>query len=171
MEEEYDISPAFKKSKKPSVPEGFFERFYAGVKDEIDALDAFAHLSIRKRTKPKAGMIQVQVPGVLPARKKTRVLSISIWSGIAAVAASLTLFFYISLGDEGSAGAPQSQLVSANTSSKPLENEMMEAYVAYLDEEELVDFIVENNISTSDDLSDDIYDWVESDIEDIYLDL
>jgi hypothetical protein len=173
MEEEHDISSAFKKSNKPLVPEGFFENFYAGIKEEIDAMDAFAHLSIHKRKKPGAVVTAMRVPGssVQPVRKRSRVFTLAVWSTISAVAASMAILFYINRGDEASAGTALSNQLSATTSAKPLENEMMDAYVAYLDEEELIDFIVENDISTSDNMNDDIYDLVESDIEDIYLDL
>ncbi|MBK6525890.1 MAG: hypothetical protein IPG07_10275 [Crocinitomicaceae bacterium] len=43
----------------------------------------------------------------------------------------------------------------------------------YLDEDELVDYIIENDIDMgqTESESDEVYDYVSGDIEDIYLDL
>ncbi|MBL7897961.1 MAG: hypothetical protein JNJ99_05465, partial [Crocinitomicaceae bacterium] len=47
-----------------------------------------------------------------------------------------------------------------------------ETYAAYVDEESIIDYIVENDVDLGEnDTDEDTYDYVNSDIEDIYLDL
>ncbi len=54
------------------------------------------------------------------------------------------------------------------------EEEVFDTYLTYLDEEEIIDFIVDNDINVEDSTSsievEDYFDYSEDDIEDYYLD-
>ncbi len=97
-----------------------------------------------------------------------RILKITFWSTAAAVAAGLTLLFTLNLDST----EPQPEVMT-EISSEITDEESIDTYVAYLDEEELVDFIIENDIDMgqAETESDEVYDYVSGDIEDIYLDL
>ena len=170
MEEEYDIASKFLKSKKPLVPDGFFANFYNSIKDEIDAEDAFLNLNIVKRKKPSipenfSVNFSSEIDKKITPKFKNhgRVIRLSFISAVASVAAVLTILFYLNQNNE------PIQISNAVPTFQQ-DDEAFEAYVAYLDEDEMIDYIVENDISVGES-DDDIYDYVESEIEDTYLDL
>ena len=170
MEEDYDISSKFKKTKKPSVQVGFFENFYVSIKDEIDAEESFAHLNIAKRKKPTLPE-NFSIDFSTDLNKKIndkpnnrgRIIRLSFLSAVASIAAVLTILFYINQNDQ--------PIIFSDTEPVIMQNEeTIDTYVAYLDEDEMIDYILENDINIGDD-EDEIYDYVESEIEDVYLDL
>ena len=174
MEEEYDISSKFVKSKKPSVPEGFFENFYNSMKDEIDAEDAFTNLKIVKRQKPfvpenfKTDFTTDINKKINPkSSNRGRIIRMSFISAVASAAAVLTILFYMNKNDASSEASLQITNSEANIKQ---DEDVIDDYVASLDEDEMIEYIIENDISVGDE-DDDIYDYVESEIEDTYLDL
>jgi len=171
VEEENDISSKFKKTKKPTVPSGFFENFYEYVQTEIDSDNAFSDLKIVKRKQPglpenftknfEADLIKKIAP---KSSNSGRIIRLVFLSAAASIAAVLAILFYVNQHEQASE-------ISKTEVGTTQDDEVIDSYIAYLDEDEMIDYIVENNITIGDAESDDIYDYVESDIEDIYLDL
>ena len=171
MEEENDISSEFKKAKKPVVPAGFFENFYASIQSEIDEENPFSDLKIVKRKQPVlpgnfAETFETNLIKKIEDKPSNpgRIIRLSLISAVASIAAVLTILFYINQNNSDTG-------ISKTETGATQDEETIDTYVAYLDEDEMIDYIVENNINIGDEESDDIYDYVESDLEDIYLDL
>ena len=153
------------------MPDGFFEGFYTSVKEEIDANDAFVSIGLVKRPKPAMQPVK-DVPAAIratekPVKKSGRIIRMGIIAAVSAVAATIALLVYLSPPAD-----VQPILASATSATKPAESaEVLESYFAYLDEDGMIDYILENEISLDEHYDEAIYDIVESDIEDIYLDL
>lgn len=162
------------KNKTPEVPAEFFKNFHANLLSEIESESAFSDLKLKKQNKPpvplnfESEFTESLMKKIRQKPSKGRILKITFWSTAAAVAAGLTLLFTIN--PEPVTNQPESL---TETNSELSDEESLDTYVAYLDEEELVDYIIENDIDMgqAESESDDIYDYVSSDIEDIYLDL
>lgn len=164
--------PAFEKTAKPDVPADFFKTFHANLKAEIETEEVLADLNLVKRQKPEipadffADFKTELMSHIKPGPSRGRILKISFWSAAAAVAATLTLLFTLNTEE------PTPEIPVAETTAPAMDDESMDACVAYLDEESLVDYIIENDISVGEnETEDEIYDYVDSEIEDAYLDL
>ncbi|MBI3135130.1 MAG: hypothetical protein HYZ14_10700 [Bacteroidetes bacterium] len=164
--------PAFEKTAKPEVPADFFKTFHANLKAEIETENVLADLNLVKRQKPEVPAnffadFKVELMSrIKPGPSRGRILKISFWSTAAAVAATLTLLFTLNTEE------PASEIPVAETNTLSVDDESLDACVAYLDEESLVDYIIENDINVGEnEAEDEIYDYVDSEIEDAYLDL
>lgn len=163
--EEKDYINQFKKSKQPVVPDGFFENFYSSIKDEIEAIDVFADFNIKKTKTVGAGARERESelklrPIVVPKKKKTKIIRLTVLTIAASAAAVFAILFYTNL--------KSTETPIVNT---PVVETNYDSYLAYMDESTLVDFIVENEVDMSTDIDEDIYDYVQDDLEDIYYDL
>lgn len=164
----------FEKSKTPEVPVNFFRDFHANLQAEIESEAAFLDLKLKKANKPAVPanyeneFKESLLKKIHPKNSRGRILKITFWSTAAAVAAGLTLLF--TLNTEPTINQTETL---TETNSELTDEESLDTYVAYLDEEELVDYIIENDIDMgqAESESDDVYDYVSGDIEDIYLDL
>ncbi|MBK9192188.1 MAG: hypothetical protein IPM77_12130 [Crocinitomicaceae bacterium] len=159
----------FTEQHNESVPAGFFENFHQHLMDEIHAEEEFKSLGLKKNKTPEIpqGYLENFAADILSKtntkKGRGRILKITFWSTAAAVAAGFILLFSISTNE------PESI-----TEINPVvtEEEDFDTYAAYVDEESIIDYIVENDVDLGEnDTDDDTYDFVNSDIEDIYLDL
>lgn len=165
---------ALPKNKAQEVPADFFNNFHANLQAEIESESAFSDLKLKKTNKPtvpanfESDFREALMKKIHQKNSNVRILKITFWSTAAAVAAGLTLLFTLNLNST----EPQSEVLT-ETNSEITDEESIDTYVAYLDEEELVDFIIENDIDMgqAETESDEVYDYVSGDIEDIYLDL
>lgn len=161
------------KSEKPEVPAHFFRHFPSSLYAAIEEEEAFSDLKIKKKTKPEIPAdFEKEFSADLMKKIKSnpargRVLKLTFWSTAAAVAASLTLLFIINSGSENAtAGNLQSE-----TNQEFLAEDDVDTYVAYLDEDLLISYMIENEISTGESETDEVYDYVSGDVEEYYLDL
>ncbi|MBK6950658.1 MAG: hypothetical protein IPH24_01065 [Crocinitomicaceae bacterium] len=162
------------KTKTPEVPAEFFKNFHANLQAEIEGESAFAELKLKKTAKPtvplnfESEFTESLMKKIRQKPSKGRILKITFWSTAAAVAAGFTLLFTIN--PEPVTNQPETL---TETNFELSEEESLDTYVAYLDEEALVDYIIENDIDMgqTESESDEVYDYVSGDIEDIYLDL
>ena len=157
MEEENDYINRFKKSRLPEVPEGFFDNFYASLKDDLEAADVFSQFNIRKSS--TVNEIKLR-PIVLPKKKNTKIIRLGIVSIITSAAAALAVLFYINLNT-----------TEQPITESPVKETNYDSYLAYVDESTLVDYILDNEVDMNSDFDEDIYDVVQDDLEDIYYDL
>ena len=171
---EQEAEPDFVKRTQSAVPADFFAGFYDTLKAEIDAEKPLEDLGLVKRKKPLVpeNFEQTFSANVLeqvqqkPSRG--RLLKITFWSTAAAVAAGLALLLTINTNTP----APQNPMVVTQPAALPPDDESLEAFVAYLDEEAMVDYIIENNINVGEsETADEVYDYVDSELEEIYMDL
>ncbi len=162
------------KTKTPEIPAEFFKNFHANLQAEIESEAVFSDFKLKKTNKPSVpANFKTEFTAALMAeirQKPTRgrILKITFWSTAAAVAAGLTLLLTL---NTNSSTEPSESLTESH--SEISDEESLDTYVAYLDEEALVDYIIENDIDMgqTESESDEVYDYVSGDIEDIYLDL
>jgi hypothetical protein len=162
------------KRQTPEAPADFFKTFHQNLHAEIESKSVFSDLNLKKSGKPnvpenfEAEFKESLMKKIHQKPANSRILRITFWSTAAAVAASLTLLFTLNTKSP----SDQNEAIT-ETNSELSEEESLDTYVAYLDEEELVDYIIENEIDMgqTESESDEVYDYVSSDIEDIYLDL
>lgn len=157
---------------QPSVPEGFFANFYNQVADEIAADEAFEKYGIKKSTKPEvpAGYFEqkksVQLKNQPVVRRKGRVYKITFWASVAAAAAGL-LFLLL----PGRNTPNTDPVIATETAKTEMSDEHLDTYADFIDEESMVEYIVENDVDLGETEHDEVYDYVESEIEETYLDL
>lgn len=158
------------KTDKPDVPENFFTNFHANLKAEIEAEALISLDGFEKSQKPKVPVdyfdnfsddILVEVKR---QNRRGRVIKISFWSTIAAAAAVLLLIINLN---------PEPERIEQPVANETeVSTEMDENYVAYFNEYDLIDHILENDIQVEGEETDEVvYDYVEGEIEDVYLDL
>jgi hypothetical protein len=177
MEEKFNILDSLKKTAKPEVPANFFNAF----SDELSAKIANEELSLNKKEMPAVpeGFFESFSDNLMetiaaeesanlvpPKESRTKVIILRILGTIAAAACLLLAFNLIDKEDE----IIQTVQVAAST-----EEEAEDAYLAYLDEDEMINFLIENeDIALEDnelDLEDeDIFYFLDDDIEDYYYD-
>lgn len=161
----------FNQDQKTAVPEGFFQNFQNDLMDEIESLSALKSLGVKKRKSPEVpdgffnGFAESISYKINERPKKGNILKITFWSTAAAVAAGLVLLFTLNTNE------PET-IISSEVNEDLNAEEEFETYAAYVDEESIIDYIVENDVDLGEEQTDDdTYDYVNSDIEDIYLDL
>lgn len=160
----------FNEQKNESVPSGFFENFHQQLMDEIHADEEFKSLGLKKNTKPEipAGYLENFATDLIVKTKENkgrgRIVKITFWSTAAAVAAGFILLF--------SLNTDEPEVITETIPVVVEDEDDFETYAAYVDEESIIDYIVENDVDLGEnDTDEDTYDYVNSDIEDIYLDL
>ena len=165
---------SFGKLAKPKVPDGFFTHFHAQLTAAIEASETEPFQGLTKRATPTVpesfheDFRKDLMKGLKPTNvNRGRVLKITFWSAAAAIAAGLTLLLTLNTDE------PTSETVTtAAVETNLTEEETLDAYVAYLDEESLVDYILENDINVGESETEEaVYDYVDSEIEEAYLDL
>lgn len=180
IESESGILGQLKKSKKPSVPDGFFDNLLSAIETDSDQKQEETHLvdQLSKRTLPEVPtnyfeqfendiLEKVQNMGNGSA-KRGRIISLRLITTVTSIAAAIAIIFSIV---DFSPNDPK------NSSGPIVEeaNEMADNYLAYMDEDELIDYIIEYDIEIDDTTDlfeyDDYDDFSEEDIEDYYLDL
>ena len=184
MKEEQDILNQLKKRKKPEVSEGFFDNFYAELSAKI-AEEESGLSKLKKSAKPEldadyfkdfsASISQQAEPNT--SSNKGIVISMKSVIWMTAIAACLVIGFFLipdSQDDKGLKADTDTEVKSE--SSNLIENEV---FLAMMDEDDVVNFLIENeDISlenTSKTSSEDYYDdeelyyYLEEDLEDLYL--
>lgn len=200
MKENKDILNHLNKRPKPALPKDFFENFSDDLMAKISE-DESGLNELHKTTKPDvpakffenfAENITSQVVTDDSTKSKSKqsvqVISLKIFGFVSAVAACLLVMFL--LNNNNPANTELSDNVNSATSTE--EEISDEELLAYFDESDLVDYILEEDIAytldeesttdentetnntTSTDLEDlneeDILYYLQDDIDDIYLD-
>ncbi len=169
-----NILDQLKKSDKPKLPDDYFVDFLPEI--EIDEQETL--IGLTKTEKPivpegffenfEANLtIQLKKEEPIDKVKKGRIIPLKYWAPIVSIAAIFALIF-----------------LTVDFSEEPvppvvvdiIENSIDEAYYAYLGEDDIIDFIVENNVDLSDTDTitiqyEDYSEFSEEDIEDYYLEL
>ncbi|MCB9222647.1 MAG: hypothetical protein H6582_00610 [Crocinitomicaceae bacterium] len=171
MENNKDILDGLKKSQKPEVPHGYFENFsdelMAKIAEKESGLDQFNKVS--KPTVPDqffenfSAELMAKIDPV--QEKPSRVIAIKIFGFVTAVAACLLVMFTLLPNDVNTSEAAETN--ATVTEETITTDELM----AFVDEDHIVDFIIENeDINLEMESTDeDVYYIIEEDIEDYYF--
>ncbi|MBK8925657.1 MAG: hypothetical protein IPM74_07055 [Crocinitomicaceae bacterium] len=166
------VSSSTNEDQKPGVPADFFKNFYHQVADEIAADQVFEKYGIKKSVKPEVPVDyfdqNISSPATSqPIRKsRGRVYKITFWASVAAAAAGL--LFLLLPGQNTPSIEP---VIPTETAKTEISDEHLDTYADFIDEESMVEYIVENDVDLGESENDEVYDFVESEIEETYLDL
>lgn len=188
MEHKYDILDSLVKSEKPEVPNGFFENFSASL--DTHAIDESTSIGTTKKNKPEVPKdffenFSSQLMDKIEAEElnhessesltKHPIFSIRNISIVTSIAACLIIGIFI-FNQEDTIETDTNIVVAESESNESVLTESDEAYLAFLDEDELIDFLIENedislNETTDEeeDITEDLYFMVDGEIEDFYL--
>lgn len=200
MEEEKE-NIGFIKTKKPSIPEGFFNKFHQDLMDEIKADMALSFLKKNKKPSlPKdyfnTSKIELDLDNEIPFKKHKRpaVPNNFFETFEANIATSINEkkepkknnIFRLTLWSIGSAAAAAiilgfilfngehtTESNFADNGKDTLSEENIDSYMAYLDESTIIDYYIDNDIELNNEIEneDAIIDIVSDDIEEWYLDM
>lgn len=177
IEEETGFLGQLTKSKKPDLPDGYFDQL---VNPIFSTESSFNLDELSKRNLPPipAGYFDRFNSDLLEKIKKEqkndsgrkgRIIPLRIIAAIGAVAASIAVIFSV-VNSMYSNKQIDAGLVETQT-----EETLYDTYLTYLDEDEIIDYIIENDIEISDaddPLNDDDYlDYSAEDVEEFYLEL
>lgn len=174
MEEKYNILDQLKRTAKPEVPEGFFERSPSKILGQIEGLSDDIQIQKRKQAEVPAdffenfsGNLMEKIKSEESAQSEpTRVWPMKLVGFVTAVAACALIFFIVQPSEEEEA-------LAETTTEYEVEDENVDSYLAYLDEDEIVDFLLENeDIEIGDELTEeeeDEYYFLEEDLEELYF--
>lgn len=180
MEEKKDILNNLKKSAKPDIPKDFFVDFSSNLMKKIDQNQDNDSLldQIHKTSKPEIPIdffneFSKSIVNHVkePKKKRSRIIKISSWSTVISVAAILAVLVWINKDEEGE--------MLADTGTESINDSMNDedyfAYLSYVDENEIVDFMIDNEVEyeveESNEGIDEVYDYLGDDLEELYLEL
>lgn len=175
MEEKFNILDQLKKTAKPSVPEGYFENFYSKLELEGDFNESA--IGLNKKDKPEvpsdffANFSADLMDKIKEQEDETaepeRVWPLKLVGFVTAVAACALIFFMLKPTNEG-----QTLAETVDNEVTETEEQHVDTYLAYLDEDEIVDFLLENDdIEIANEFTEaeeDEYYFLEEDIEELY---
>lgn len=165
------------KSKKPALPNGFFDQL---INDMPIAKSDFNLDKLTKRDLPTVPvgyfdqfyeqLAETLQKEVRATTKKGRIIPLRIIAAVGAVAATIALVISV-VNYSSNTGETAGNQVAETV----IDEEVYDAYLTYLDEDEIIDYIVENDIEIgegSDSVHvEDYIDYSAADIEDFYLEL
>lgn len=179
IESESGILSQLKKSKKPEVPEGFFDSIMAGIdeqttKESVSETGVLEELKLTSKPVLPTGyfedfenrlMDKIENEG-----KRGRVIPMRIITTVISIAAVFAIIFTVVDFNDN----PNDSEAMAGIENE-LKEEAYDDYIAYMDEDELIDYIIENDIETEDTTNtvdyDEYSDFSEDELLDYYLDL
>lgn len=168
------------KMSKPSVPDGFFETFsdklMAKIQSEeeagVDLTEANTFMSqfkLREKPSVPVGYFDSFADTVQqkPAARG-RIISLRVMMTITSAAAIFLLFMLVYNPNNNPSTLEGTDVTAQN------ETENYDEYLAYLDEDEIIDYIIENDVELdgyeASEEEEALYDIVGDDIEELYLD-
>jgi len=185
IQDESGILGQLKKTEKPAVPENFFANLTSSIAAEEPILSVD---ELQKREKPTlpANYFDQSMELIMAAvkaegqnkKKGGKVINMRLVTIISAVAAAIAIIFTVI---NFSGPTKENGFANDDTPMDSIPQEVISTeddyddYLAYLDEDEIIDYIIENDIEIEDSIEmveyEDYFDFSEEDIEDYYLDL
>ncbi len=182
MEEKKNILDHLKKTSRPDVPKDFFENFSSNIMDKIEEDSESGLLDDLKKTGqpeipkdffskfPDEVLNKVQQDN----EGKSNIFKISAWTTVISIAAVLAIMFWINREDTNESFAEESDI---ELPESKMSDDDYDAYLVYVDEGEIIDYMVENELDYEETTEEDeydydeIYDYVGDDLEELYLEL
>lgn len=169
------------KSKKPDVPAGYFSQVLAPLKDVT---------SEKREDAPLATLVKSKRPDIpanffdhfkeeimaklKPDQSGGRIISLSLLYTVGSVAAILAIIF-LTINFNNNTNITREVTNSSSTIDTLVEEVIYDDYLASMDENELIDYVVENNITVENKSTsyqyDNYIDYSEDELLDYYLDL
>ena len=175
MKENNNILDSLKKRNKPEVPQGFFENFSENLAANLSEQSGLEDVTKANKSEVPEGFFENFSSDLMnkieaQEKKPSKIISFRFIGYAVAIAASLLILFTVLPKDEVS--------LSDNTSDVKVEtvDEFTdEDYLAFIDEDEMIDFIIENEDieidESSDEEAEDVFYLLEEDLEELYLEL
>ncbi len=185
IQNESGILGQLKKTEKPGVPQDFFANLTSSIVAEEPT---FVVDELQKREKPTlpANYFDQNTERIMAAvkaegkdqKKGGKVINMRLVTIISAVAAAILIIFTVI---NFSGPTKENGMANDTTPKDSIPQEVISTeddyddYLAYLDEDEIIDYIIENDIEIEDSTEiveyEDYLDFSEEDIEDYYFDL
>lgn len=185
MAKEKDILSQLTKSEKPEVSKEYFKKFEEKIMAEIGKVDVTSESNNLLDNLPRSPRAEVpeeffrdfpeKMVDIATNSDKNggRIIAMRFLASIAGAAAVILFCFWIFNKTEND--TTELAETEAETTEYNYTDEDYDAYLSYVDEGEIIDFIVENEISIEDketvSENDQILDYVGDDIEDLYYEL
>lgn len=184
IQNESGILGQLKKSEKPSVPEDFFSKLTVSL-DSINEESILDKAIKAEKPSLPAGYFDQSVDCVMTAvkevqtnKKRTgRIINMRTIRIMSLVAAAIAIIFTVVQFSSNSEKDDQALLlpIESQQEIELMPEDSYDDYLVYLDEDEIIDYIIENNIEIEDTADvfdfDDYSEFSEEDIEEYYLDL
>lgn len=153
-----------KKNKKPSLPQGYFDDFEPAVEKS-----GFELTDLHKTKKPElpSAYFDALEDKLVNTPNSKKFSGIKWFSLVGAVAAALVIFFSVFKEDP-------SEITPATASAELSDEKINETLLTFLDEEDLIEFIIQNDVAIVDSAEIDeteFLDYSTEDIEEYYLEL
>ncbi len=183
IQNESGILGQLKKTEKPAIPEDFFANLTSSITAEEPT---FSVDELQKREKPTLPVNYFdqsteQIMAAVKAEEKKKggkVINMRLVTIISAVAAAIAIIFTVInfSGPTKENGVAYDEIPKDSIPQEVISTEDdYDDYLAYLDEDEIIDYIIENDIEIEDSTEmveyEDYFDFSEEDIEDYYFDL
>ncbi len=179
MKEENNILNQINKRKQPKVPNGFFDSFADELMSKIDTEQSVLN-SIKKREQPKVPELYFEdLTDKLKLNDvpKNKIISLKALTIITAIAASLLLLFVLNNNTSNiNIAKEKTELIKSNPTINEVDIQE-DDYLSYFDEEDLIDFIVDNQLPVNENnieeeiYQDDLYDELETELDDYIYEL
>jgi hypothetical protein len=184
IEQESGVLGQLKKAEKPAIPEDFFSNLTASFSPE-DSPFTLENLQKSKKPTLPVGYFDESADRIMEAVKATnnedkkggRIINMRMVRLISLVAATIAIVFtVIHFSSDPNDGFIVEDVPENNIPEIELTVEdNYDDYLVYLDEDEIIDYIIENDIEIEDTVDvidfEDYSDFSEEDIEEYYLDL
>lgn len=166
MKEDKNILNNLKRTKKSSVPNGFFDSFADDLFSEIEG--EYLLESLPKNTKPKVPQgffddFSTEITAKVQPKKQTKIIQIKMFISVASVAAVLAIMVLTN-------PTKNTTQIADGPIENPTEDDNFDEYLAYLDESTLVDYIIENDINIEGEttINESVYSELENELDDYY---
>jgi hypothetical protein len=181
VEKDKNILNQLKKNNRPNVPEEFFDHFSDDLMSKIESEKSILD-SIKKTDKPKVpNLFFDNFANNLPIenKKKGKIISLKTVTVISTIAASLLVLFVLNWNSKNEQSIASNDNVIHLDSSKDISYSQIEddeAYLAYLSEDDIVEYIIENKVDIDDDFDlsqeeNEMFDELDSELDDYIYEL
>jgi hypothetical protein len=180
IESNQGILGQLKKTEKPAVPDDFFAKLHDQIKN--DSADKKEHLleTIPKTKRPVlptdffSQFEEEIIQKVSKPTKNGRIIPLPLLYILGGVAAALLLFL-LTVNFNEKTGYANHENENEETLDTLVEAVIIDDYLAVMNENELIDYALENNITLVDSVESEDYDnyidYTEDELLDYYLDL
>lgn len=182
MKKDNNILNQLNKNNQPNVPEGFFDNFADDLMSKIES-DKSILDTINKTEKPKVPTSFFDdFADNLPVenKKKARVISLKTITIVSSIAASLLLIFMLSWESNTNqqlASEENNTQIDSTIEDSSYQIHTDEDYLAYLTEDDIVEYIIENKVDIDEDdiysfdEDDEMFDELDSELDDYIYEL
>lgn len=180
IQSENGILNQLKKTERPAVPEGFFDQLNDSLGSEMDTVDIESPIldQLGKAKKPEVEKSFFNAFPTVIIKKfndrpdEGRIIPMRLFYLVGSIAAVLAILFLTVDFKENNSVAENPSIIAVDSL---VEHVIFDDYLAVMDEQELIDYVIESNLSIEDTTTsinyDNYVDYTEEELLDYYLDL